>query len=41
MSCEEAAFLSTAFGPDFLDKAVTRGKFIGAFQMTAPAEFKG
>ena len=36
MTCEEVAFLSTAFGPDFLDKTVTRDQFLGAFTVSAP-----
>ncbi len=31
--CSEAAFLATAFGPDFLDKEITLEQFLEAFQV--------
>ena len=34
--CIEAAFLSTAFGPDFLDKEVTRNQFLAALRLGQP-----
>lgn len=31
--CSEAAFLATAFGPNYLDKEITLEQFLGAFQV--------
>jgi hypothetical protein len=32
-TCAEAAFLSTAFGPDYLDAEVNRDSFLEAFKV--------
>ena len=34
-TCIESAFLSTAFGPDFLDREVTRDQFLVAFDVAS------
>ena len=32
-TCQEVAFLATAFGPDYLDKEVTQNSFLEAFRV--------
>jgi hypothetical protein len=37
MTCVEPAFLSTAFGPDYLDGDVAQEHFLEAFRVGGPA----